>query len=140
MTLQTGFWLLAGIDDEFSGSAAGGDVFAARSMARFAALLNRDACGGELETRVRTGEEDARNCLMALGASFVAGVGGAFDLRRRDDGSSFKTCTGVQEHDSPSSNYGQEQGDKDAFHRTAWVFSGTGAVKPTTDMAVEAET
>ena len=38
VTLKAAFWILAGVDDEFATAAPSVHVFAARSVARFAAL------------------------------------------------------------------------------------------------------
>jgi hypothetical protein len=96
MALEAGFGVFAGIDDEFFQAAAPrhGDVLAPWSVAGFTALLAVHFCICQMQAGMGAGWEDAGYVPMAIGAGFIADVGCAFDLRRREDGAA-ERCAGV---------------------------------------------
>jgi hypothetical protein len=114
MTLEAGFRVLAGIDDEFFESAAAGhgDVLAAWAMTGFAAALAGHSGIGDAQPGVRTAGEDAGNVGMTIHARLVADVSRAFDLQRSND--------------FPVGGTGIEQYDKGACaQRQCSQYSGT---------------
>ena len=129
VALETGFGLFAGIDDEFA--ATDSDVFAARSMTRFAALLAGHLRIGHPDARVWARWKNACDFVVAIGARFVADVSCAFDLRRSDDGASIETCAGVEDDSRSRCDDQQEQGDDNALHwdLPLWVWLTRDAVE-----------
>ena len=88
MALQAGLGFLAGVDDEFLATrlAAPGDMFAARAMAGFAAVLAGHPSLFRMQTRVRTGGKNVGDIIVAIGAGLVPDVGRPRDSQREDDG------------------------------------------------------
>lgn len=85
VALETGRSILARIQDEPPATTADFDVFAARTVAGFAAAL-ADACvGRELHPGVRTGGENADVVGVALKTGFVADVIGPRNGRAHHD-------------------------------------------------------
>jgi hypothetical protein len=115
VTLKAGFRLFARVEDEFSATTAGSDVFAPGAMTRFATLLARHFCVGQMQPRMRARRKCARDWLMTIRACFVTNVTGAFNLRRGHHGS-LKRRAGVKKHDRSRCDHEQEQGNNDAFH------------------------
>ena len=76
---------MARIDDEFS-TAAGGDVFAARPVAGFAAGLAGQRGIFKMHPRMRAGGESPDDFLMAIGAGLVADILCAGNLQRHQGG------------------------------------------------------
>ncbi len=122
VTLETSVRLFPRVDNEFG--SADGDVFAARTVAGFAALLTGYLRVGQTQARVGTGGKGAGNFFVALSAPFVSHVGGTFNLRRSDDRASAEVCAGVQKHNRPRCHYQQEHGNDYALHRkwALWVW------------------
>jgi hypothetical protein len=105
MTLETGSGIFAGIDDEFSASAPGLDVFAAGPVAGFATGLAGQFSALEMNARMRAGGKDARDIRVAIVAGFIAdiiraGNFGGGQNRSRESGTGIKQT----EH---ASNYQQ---------------------------------
>jgi hypothetical protein len=92
VTLKTCAGSFSGVDDELAVATAGGDVFAAGSVAGFAAGVARAAqtfhgSGVEVDAGVWAGGEDPGVITVAFGAGFVANVGCAGDIGRSHNGS-----------------------------------------------------
>jgi len=83
MALKTGGGLLAGIDDEFATAAAGLDMLAAGSMARFASGLTAHLRGIHVDAGVGAGGKVAGNIGVTIVASSIADVSCSRDFRRR---------------------------------------------------------
>lgn len=122
VTLETGLRLLSGINDEFAVPTTSRDMFAARTMTRFAPLSAFDVGLAQSNTSVWARRKGAADVGMAIRARFVADISGAVDLLRRDHGASVIACAGTQEHRARRYNDEQEQGTNNAFHRH-WLLS-----------------
>jgi len=86
MALITSLWVFAGIDDKlFASGASHRDVFAGRSVARFASVGSWHFAGVKMESRVRAGRKCARNVGVAIEANLVAYEGRSFDHRGRNE-------------------------------------------------------
>lgn len=85
VTLIAACGVLARIDDELAPAPSGRDVFAARTVAGFAAREARPFQIVFVEAPVRTGGEDPRNVRVAIRARLVAHESRAFDFRRGND-------------------------------------------------------
>jgi hypothetical protein len=105
---EAGFGVAAGIDDEFVVTAAGGDVFAAGTVAGFATLFTGEAGLFEMQARVRAGREGAGDGGMAIGANAVADERGAFDGGRSHD-SAGECGAGVEEKNRRGNAQGERQ-------------------------------
>jgi hypothetical protein len=82
MALETGGWVLAGIDYKFSPPTTRCDVFAGGAMTGFATLHARHLGVIHTQARVRTGRKRVADGDVAIHANLIANVGGALDLRR----------------------------------------------------------
>ena len=67
MAGETGLWIFTWVEDELSPRARR-DVFAAGTMAGFAARTARQLRRFDMQARMRTGRKDARVIDMAIGA------------------------------------------------------------------------
>ncbi len=83
MTLKTSGGVLARIVDEHAAAAAGLNVSAARTVARFTAGSARELCGLQMHARMGAAGKLPGNVRVTLGAGFIAGIGCARNLRRR---------------------------------------------------------
>ena len=92
------------IDDEL-GAAAGGDVFATRSVAGFATAIAGQAGIFKMHPRVGTGGEFLDDLLMTVGAGLVADVVGVGNLQRNKSGA------------GDGSAGDEKQGGRDADHQ-----------------------
>ena len=84
MTLKTGRRVFAWIDDELRG-AAGFDVFAAGTVAGFAAGFGHHRGIIKMNARVRTRGKFPDEIGVAIRAGFIAGEMRARDFQRHDD-------------------------------------------------------
>jgi len=108
MTGEARLRIAPGVHNEFSAPATYGNVFATRSVTRFAAM---SSCGGRMwivsrllcvnrrnmNARVRAGRENARVVCVAIHAGIIARERGARHVRRRDD-RALNRGTGDQKH------------------------------------------
>jgi hypothetical protein len=108
MTLKAGLGVFPGVDDEFSPTAAGGDVLAARAVTSFAAVQPREFVSFHQQARMGSGGKDARDFSMAFGASLVTGVSRSFDFQRN---SHIARDTGTRDQQGSHScqGYGSER-------------------------------
>ena len=72
MALETGRWVLPGINDEFASPAAAGNVQACRPVARFAACLAHRTRVFQVDSSMGASRKDAGDAAMAIGAGLVA--------------------------------------------------------------------
>ena len=86
MALEAGGCILARVHDEFAAPAADLNVFAAGTMAGFAAALIGPAGAGEMDAAVRTGRELADVVGVAIEARRVANETGPGHFRRNQHG------------------------------------------------------
>ncbi|MDB6015895.1 MAG: hypothetical protein JWR19_384 [Pedosphaera sp.] len=82
MAGETGFRVLAGINDEFATATAGGDVFAAGTVAGFAPLLAGHLRMVQMQPGMRTGRKHVTDGSVAIRTDFIADKSGALNLRR----------------------------------------------------------
>jgi hypothetical protein len=111
MALETSSGILAGIKDEVLASAACRHVFAAGAVARFTAGLPSPIRAGQMQTRVGAGRKGAGNALVAIGASFVADKGGAFNLQRNHH-RAIHCGARIHQHAQRHDGHGQREGCK----------------------------
>src|ERR1043165_3223346 len=83
MTLETGFRILAGVDDEFSATAPAGHMFAPRAVTGFAPVLL--AATLQMQPRMRAGRKYADDVGVALLTGLVSNKGCSLHLRRGED-------------------------------------------------------
>jgi len=81
MAFQTGLWVFAGVEDEFlrPAPAALGDMFAAGTVARFAAILAKSLTIIQMQPRVRAGGKRPGDFGVAVRAGLVPHVSGPFN-------------------------------------------------------------
>jgi len=84
MTLETRLRILARVDDKLvqAAPAAQGNVFAARTVAGFAAILASHASVFQMQPRVRTGRKDPSDVCVAIGAGRVPDIGCSLNSQR----------------------------------------------------------
>lgn len=103
MTLKTGAWILARINNEFAAAPACFNMLASRPMARFAPSLTAKLCVLNVDARVGTGRENARDIRVTLGASVIANVSRSWNIRRRNYGSRDSRTRDGEKHNQQQS-------------------------------------
>jgi hypothetical protein len=115
VALETRGGVLAGIDYEIGSTRARGDMFAARAVAGFAAILAGHLPVFQPQSRVWTGRKNARDSAVAIGAGFVAHKRCAFDFWRHDYRAA-RGGAGIQQQRNCSRAQGQGRHGKPRQH------------------------
>ena len=123
MTLKTGCWVVAGVNDEFC-AAAGFNVFAAGTVAGFATGFTDHCRIFKMNTRVRAGGEFSDDVGVTVRAGFVADVMRAGNFQRHDH--RVRCCgTGIQKQQHADADDGKNRDNRYCSLQFHFQFLGS---------------